>query len=212
MASDSGFWRLLGWAFVGWLGLGAVMAIDALVFHALDSNYLRWYIENGSAIALVTAFLSLVVDLDLIGDLVSAHPIAYLRGAFRVLAVWFTALGAAFRPSPGARYGPPEVVLPGLFDALASALLALGLSVLLFAWLLVVVPVQYFVFLVCGAPARTFSTGGQTLWLTPGGELVVGNKSATPPAGWLEQSVANKPVRLTNAFAAAALFGLSFAV
>jgi hypothetical protein len=67
-------------ALVGLLLLGGLAALDWLVFRALfDSDYLRWYLENGSLIGIVFGLVTLAWgDLNKLTGLVSAHPLEYL--------------------------------------------------------------------------------------------------------------------------------------
>ena len=55
------------------------MALVTLVVRvSIEENYLRWYAESGSVIALVFAFVARTVDLDQEPELVAAEPNVYL--------------------------------------------------------------------------------------------------------------------------------------
>ena len=87
--SGDRFWPLFGRVLLGWIMLAVLVAAASLIFRAFDSNYLRWYIDNGSTIALATAFLTLVIELEYYEGLISAHPLVYLREVCFVLATWY---------------------------------------------------------------------------------------------------------------------------
>jgi len=67
-------------AVVGLVLLGGLAVLDWLVFRAwFDSDYLRWYLENGALIAIVFGLVTLAWgDLNKVTGLVSAHPLEYL--------------------------------------------------------------------------------------------------------------------------------------
>jgi hypothetical protein len=203
---DVGFWPLLGAAVLGWLIFGVAIFADYWIFRALGSNYFHWYVHNGSTIALATAFLALVVSLDLHDDLISAHPLAYLLAIFDVLISWHLALAAGLKPPRLERTW--KVVFPAAFDTLITLAFTVVLNVVLAIWALVVVPIQYFVYLIAGAPARAMRVSPEKVWRTERGWQTVPRKTPTPATAF-ELRFADKPVSLTNAIAAGLLFAVS---
>ena len=80
------------------------------------------------------------------------------------------------------------------------------------AWLLLIVPVQYFVYLVTGAPAReACASPVRALYLREGKISVFAQtrKSETIPEGAVESGFSAQPVSFTAAITAAALFAAS---
>jgi hypothetical protein len=203
---EVGFWPLLGAAVLWWLIFVVVMFADYWIFRSLGSNYFHWYLHNGSTIALATAFLALIVPLDLHDDLISAHPLAYLVAIFDVLISWQLVLAAGLK-APRLEQ-TPKVVLPALFDTIITIALIVVLTGVLAVWALLVVPIQYFVYLVAGAPARAIRVSPEKVWRDEGGWRIVPKETPTPPAAF-ELRFADKPVSLTNAFAAGLLFAVS---
>ena len=69
-------------AVVGLVLLSGLAVLDWLVFRAwFDSDYLRWYLENGALIAVVFGLVTLAWgDLNKVTGLVSAQPLEYLAG------------------------------------------------------------------------------------------------------------------------------------
>ena len=103
-------------------------------------------------IALATAFLALVVPLDLHDDLISAYPLAYLMAILEVLTSWHLALATGLKPPRMDRTW--KVLLPATFDTFITLAFVLVLNIVLAVWGLVVVPIQYFVYLLAGARAQ----------------------------------------------------------
>lgn len=86
-------------------------------------------------------------------------------------------------------------------DGLLAAILGLALTAALLLWMIVVVPLQYFVFLFCEGPARYFVRSrrrsiarldGYTLAMT---DLP---KEDSFPEGWWDASIIGKPVTVTG--------------
>jgi len=148
-------------------------------------------------------------DINRQSGLISSHPLDYLGSCLQVAGLPLIVLGAHTRKNkvPGAS--------GSLFDILLMIPMLLILLLLIFGWLLVIVPLQYFVYLIAGAPARVFSKSdrrvtaniksGQVDWKEVG-------PSDEVPTGWWDASVSSKPVAVTNLFVAMLLFGLRLAL
>jgi putative effector of murein hydrolase len=84
------------------------------------------------------------------------------------------------------------------------------LLVSILVWFVVVVPIQYAVYLVCGAPIR-FMLGSERLAIArfAGNQLHAHeiDKRETVPEGWENISVSKSPVSMTNIIGAL-LFGI----
>ena len=165
-----------------------------------DESYFRWYIENGALVNVVLGLAAIGVNLDDQPDCISADPDRY-----------FTAWGVQFgkgleefsrgreREPSGATSGLParhphvlnsrSLAVPGLDSVLTIAFIVFwGLALVVFA--VFILPAQYIVFLVAGAPARR----------------AVDSVVAAPNA------YASKPVTFTIAVAAIILFAVGFVV
>ena len=84
-----------------------------------------------------------------------------------------------------------------------------------FAWLLLIAPLQYFLFLVCGAPSRVAMSSNYRLRaeLNDGILKFVEPDPKVRPLtiGW-DASMSDKPVTMANAFGAAVLFLLGLLI
>lgn len=99
----------------------------------------------------------------------------------------------------------------GFVDAVISLVLVACVLLTLVAWVLLVVPVQYFVYLIAGAPAREALGSPARAWLRVTREQIVvttDSKFREIPAGATESGYSAKPITLTAAFAAVLLFAL----
>jgi hypothetical protein len=214
--------------------LVALVAINAFWFDAAGESYFEWFLANGSLIALLFGVVSATVDLDDNPSLIAADPLNFAIGVVRVFLELSTSLAALF----GAPRSSAALEAAGLSElqtrfrwplldiVLAYAFLAV-FALAMFAWSLVVAPLQYWVNLVCGAPARTALASGRTVWRVRRSErhteYVIAPKDESElsagdardleekRAGKLasEISFATRPVTLTAGIAAAALLGVS---
>jgi len=91
--------------------------------------------------------------------------------------------------------------------------LVLALLVTIAAWFVVIVPAQYFVYLIAAAPARFFSNSTrQSIAGLQGGRLHVAEIAHDEPLpqGWWRAGPGNKPVVVTNLFTALLLMLLKW--
>lgn len=222
--------RLVLSAFVGLILIGAVIVADDFVFRTwLGTDYVRWYLKNGALINLVFAFVSLAWgDLNRVKDLVGAHPVRYISAAFYLIGLPITVFGKIIAAPERPAQPRPETRsdlaswskawrtaqrLMDTFDSLISSLIALGLVVAILAWLLVVAPLQYFVNLICAAPARLMRRGRRKIIAAfdEGGYFHIAESAGDEPvpAGWFEAGFYSKPVSMTSAFAAVFIWMLA---
>lgn len=130
-----------------------LILLNRWIFAALfDTDYLLWYISNGSLIGAGVTFVSLASkEFKKDVDAISANPGIYVAAYFKYLAIIYFDFGTYLRLNK-------SVIL--FFDSfLVFAWLMIILSAT-FLWIIIVVPLQYFVFLLCGAPARMFHPDG----------------------------------------------------
>jgi hypothetical protein len=216
------------WVLVaGWLFLGAVVALDSFLFDLLfDENYVRWYVENGTAVGLISGFVVLTLDLDRhpsARSLVSLNAIRYLAGWIGVLANFQISWAVAMR-APGREQKLDQMRLSMrsrahrialsfivVFDMLMGAVIAFLAMIAAAIWLLVIVPFQYFVFMICGAPSRLAESSSEYAYVVEreGIELTVADKSNPIPEDAVPIGISTRPVAVTNFFAVALLGGVS---
>jgi hypothetical protein len=177
---------------VGLLILLSLIIFDQWFFvNWFDTTYIEWYLANGALIGLVSSFVSMAWgNLDRHTGLISSHPLDYLGACAQFIGLPIYSLGTSLVGSRG-----------NLFDRLVTGTLALALSAAFVVWFVVVVPLQYFVYLVCGGPGRVFSRStrraiarleGTRLEVKDTGEV----KEIHP--GWWDASIGNKPVTTAN--------------
>jgi hypothetical protein len=184
--------------------LVCVCAVNYWVFPRLfDSNYLRWYVSAGPFIGLATAaFGAAWGKLDNNTGLISAVPLHYIGACLQVVGLPVLVFGGHVRSK-----NQPRGV--GVWNVLFTLPLLVALVVAAVGWLLLIAPLQYFVFLICGAPSRIAMTSAYRVqarmhgWGLAFDERNV--KDPKPEEGW-DASMTDKPVTLANAFSAAALF------
>ncbi len=207
--------------------MAAITAINFVVFAAFGGAYLDWYLQNGSIIAFVFAVVAVAIDLDREWNLIAAHPLNFLTGIGQLVTQVLMAIRQLLSPAwadaklaeMGGGYGSLQSRYRSpTLDSAVTILFALTFIAAMLAWALVVAPLQYWVNLLCGAPARTgLASQDRTyredrdglirLVLEPEtkGELEDAHKSGTVSV----LSFASKPVTFTAAIAAAVLWAVS---
>jgi hypothetical protein len=167
-----------------------------------DLNYLHWYVDAGPFIGLATAaFGAAWGGLDKNTGLVSANPLDYVGGCFQVIGLPIYVFGGHIKSENQPRPLP-------VWESLLVLPLILVFVVAALGWLLLIAPIQYFVFLVCGAPSRIATTSSLRVYARlDGRKLRLGDQSDRDlaPDNWWDASMKNQPVTLANAFSAAAL-------
>jgi hypothetical protein len=204
---------------LGLLVLLALAAVNALWFSLAGGDYFRWFLDNGALVALVFGVVTTAVDLDRNAGLIAANPLGFEIGVVRVFLELSSSLWGMFGAPRSDRaledLGLTEVQTrfrSRLFDYLLSNLFLFVLAAAMLAWALVVAPLQYFVNLVCGAPARVALASRTTMHRvqpTPSHTEYVNAPKDSPEVDGAELTFASRPVSFTAAIAAALLFGLS---
>jgi hypothetical protein len=90
-----------------------------------------------------------------------------------------------------------------LFDLILTIPFLLALVGVVVIWMVVIVPLQYFLYLVCGAPARILShSKQQPIAQLKGTQLNINKISSDEkiPEGWWSASINQKPIAITNLF------------
>ncbi|MGH3020785.1 MAG: hypothetical protein ACRDNR_11600 [Gaiellaceae bacterium] len=116
---------------------------------------------------------------------------------------------------PSTQAPEPDDVPTGVprIDLLLAVLFVLLFVLAFFAWLLVIAPVQYFVYVITGAPARAAcASPARSYFYKREGSLLFYGKLAKwrdLPTGAIESGFSARPVTFTAAITAAALFAAS---
>ncbi|MDO8715830.1 MAG: hypothetical protein Q7J73_03360 [Dehalococcoidales bacterium] len=175
-----------------------------ILFH---TTYWDWYVKNGTIIGFATSLLATTWgDINKNTDLISSHPLRYLAACSWLVALPFYSLGTHLRRSddPARLRAPLDIFLTFPFVLIIMALLLI--------WVIVVTPLQYFIYLVCGAPARLYL---QSEWrpvarVSKNRSMAVEEIPATEriPKGWWDASLFAKPVSATALMSSIFLFVL----
>lgn len=185
-------------------GLGILLAlliINHWIFMTwFNTSHLTWYLENASLIGLVSSIASMAWgDMNKHTGLISVHPFHYIGSCLQLVGLPIYTVGTHMRKPQN----QPETRSP--FDILLAIPFMLIFAGLAIIWLVVIAPPQYFVYLICGAPARTFSQSKrQPIAHMKGSRLEIReiDASETVPEGWWSASLSQKPFAVTNLFVA----------
>ena len=139
--------------FIGWLIIASLLGLNYFLFnHFLELNYFKWFIAQGAFISIITGFVYIFREKDTKDlGLISDHPFDFMGAQFQVLGMLFLALGDGLKGSQITKFHL-------LVDSILTQLILLPLAVILICWFLVVIPCQYVVYFICGAPSRLFET------------------------------------------------------
>jgi hypothetical protein len=188
------------------LGLAAICLLNSLIFHKFLGRgwrgYLDWYISAGPFIGLAqVAFAISWQALDKNTDLVSSDPLKYIGSCFWLVGLPINAFGGHLKAKNYHRVNP--------WDVIVAMPLIIMFVLAAFAWLLLIAPPQYFLFLVCGAPSRVALNSNYRLRAELADNILkfVEPKpdEPEPKTGW-DASMRDKPVTMANAFGAVVLF------
>ena len=200
--------RLFG-ILVGLTVLVALALFDHWFFQKyLDIVYWRWYLSEGARISLFAAIAGIAWgDLNKNTGLISAHPLDHLGSYLQTLALPIYSMGTAMRgrSEPGRSFG----------DGLLAAFFGAFLIVALVTWIVVIVPLQYFLFLFCGGPARYFIDSGRRPIARLSGVNVTMRDIPLDepiPNGWWDASISDKPFTVTSLLAALVLLVSTWAI
>jgi hypothetical protein len=207
--------------------VGGLNLLDWVLFRAaFDLSYFRWYVDNGTLLNLALALVTVAwPDLNELRNLISPHPLRYLQAWSGLFGFTFVSMpdadiplhelqGSSNRSAPSAVW----TILDIVDTVLRFAWLLVFLGAVLF-WLLVIAPVQYFVFLVAGALARGAARSSKKLIVKASAQesnvdFTIKDLPAgeDPPAGWSESGFFARPFTITVVLTGALLFALSHLV
>lgn len=176
------------------------LAVDYWIFsNWLNTTYIQWCLANGLSISLVTSLVSLAWDNmeEAHTGLISPHPFTYIGSCLQLVGLPIYALGTHLRGNKV--MSEPQAV----FDFILTVPFFLILVGVMIIWIVVVVPFQYFVYLICGAPVRfMLLSKRQPVAQLKGTQLTVYEivSDEKTPEGWWNASVIRKPIAITNLF------------
>ncbi len=202
------------------IALSAIVLLIAgnyLVFRALENDYLRWYVRNGATIGAITALLAIAWgELDKNTRLISPNPRYYVAACLIVVALPIIVLGNQLQ-SVGQlmQDRSKKLSLAGLallLDAILMLPFLLVLFGLLVLWFLVIVPIQYVLFSVCGSlPRALLQSPNRIVARQLEGfsfQTRQTGKEENVPDGWWDASLERRPVTLTALFSSLVLLAL----
>lgn len=191
---------------VWFAGLGillALLAIDHWIFITwFNTTHLKWYLTTGASISLVTSIASMAWG-DMVEQhtgLISSNPLDYIGSYLQLVGLPIYASGAQLESNK------EEKSSVGLLSSILFVLfLDLILTGALILWLVIIVPPQYFVYLICGSPARAMSQSKtRVIARLTGTRLDIKKISSDEkeiPVGWWDASINRKPIAMTNLYA-----------
>jgi hypothetical protein len=183
------------------LGIAAAVAVDYVAFRFLfDTNFFRWYVSGGPLIATVLVGVSKAFDFDQEPERIESDPNLYAGAWLQTHGIAMMLMSAIIKE----RAAKP-------LDALASMLVGIGFALAAFAYLAVVCPIQYFVTLLTGAPARVAlrSTSAFRVTVTNPGDSATSPPERPPPGADRIGLLRDNAVTVTSAITAGFLFALS---
>jgi hypothetical protein len=181
--------------------LGAAVALDYAAFRFLfEMNYFRWYLAGGPLIATVLVGVSKALDLDKDPNRVSADPNLYSGAWFYKQGKDLLRLAEIVR-ARGAN----------AFDEIGATISAVAMALIGIAWLVLVAPIQYFVTLLTGAPARVALHGTTSLRPREKGTptAIDRDREEAQPGTQFFGLFATNAVTMTSALTAALLYLLA---
>ena len=185
----------------------ALLGLSLLNFWLFNTffhrSYFSWYVKTGPLIGLVSTIAAVVWGgFDKDSGFISKNPYEYLGSYFQLVGITFFALGTILDSK---NHTNPR----SIFDLLVGAAYSVIFAVTAIAWLVVIIPFQYFVFLICGSVSRIALNSSTRLvvWFEDK-ELKFAEHPLGEPIrsdGW-DATMRNSPFKLTSAFSAAFLF------
>jgi hypothetical protein len=220
----------LPFAVIGLVILLAIAALNYLWLRALGVDYVDSYLRDGFQVALLFTVVGYAISLDSRPGLIAPHPAIYVAAIFELFTGLLASLAALFgnpRSDRALADAGLEILgrrfRPRTFDLAVSWMFMLSFGSAMLAWAVLIAPLQYWVNLVCGAPAREALASSKTLWLAQSAhrnEFLLAPKDpneiqqrelekARKEGKLTEIGFAAKPVSFTSGIATAVLFGIS---
>jgi hypothetical protein len=207
-----------------------VLGLHLLVRYLFATSYLSLFFKYGYLLMLAFTCVALVLELDQERELISMHPFRYAMACLRLMRGPLMAVGADFRRDHEAQHLSHQTEIgrldPSVWGGVAqfaesashvadlfiSGFFSIVFILLLSAWLLTGAPLQYFVFLICGAPARVIERTMQRTALRP----ALGTEPSVLDVPLPETTTARaspvsllRPVRLSSSLSFLVLWAIS---
>jgi len=204
---------------LAYLAIPTLLLFNTWLFRAvLGIDYYGWYLDDGALIGVATGFIALIwKELEGYDGLVALNPVAYFGAALQVAGVLLYSAGTSqrapiHRQVTEARSAWTRVGI--LWDAVASTGLGLMILVAVIIWIVVVMPMQWLVMVIAGAPIRRQLRDGlrRTVVERRGSQITTEPGAGQQPGGALiDVTLARKPFAVTQALIALVLFVLNAA-
>ncbi len=141
--------------------IGIIILFQFLFKHFMHVNYLLFYIDNGSKLNFGLALIGFSIkDLNLRPNIISASPIMYLHEHFKLAQIAIRSLARTTSKKDFQElYNNPEkdafdLSFGMLNDSVFIIIFIFSTLLLFIPYFLLILPIQYFVFLVSGAYSR----------------------------------------------------------
>ncbi len=189
------------------LAMLALLGLSLLNFWLFNTffhrSYFSWYVKTGPIIGLVSTIAAAVWGgFDKEPGFISKNPYEYLGSYLQLVGITLLAFGTILDSKSHTR--PCSI-----FDLLVGVAFIVIFAVTAIAWLIVIIPFQYFVFLICGSvPRIALNSSTRLVAWSESRQL----KFAKQPLdetirkdGW-DATMRDSPFKLASAFSAAFLF------
>ncbi len=192
-----------------------LIVLDQFIFSFFFKlSYFEWYLKNGSLISIGAALVTFAWDVNKNAGLISANPRQYCGAYFQLIGAQLLAFGTSGK-SNQRRQAEGESALLLLLDSLQFIIFGILIIFLSVLWIIMIVPIQYFLILFLGGPGRIYSNS--PIRLLGKFESTRLETKEIPweekkPNDWMDLSIANKPVTFTYALIALALTVVKFLV
>jgi hypothetical protein len=196
-------------ALLGLVIILALLALDDYLFQRwLGLYHWQWYLANGAIISAVLGIFSIAWgDVNRHTGLISAHPLDYLGSQLQLAGLPLVSLGMQFRSDPA------STSRPSVLDVFLSIPVILLMLLFFLIYLLFIVPAQYFIFLLCGAPARVIAKSSRKVAARLVGSQVSVEEvplGAEQPENWWNAGMSQKAVTTTSLIATLLLIAVRF--
>jgi hypothetical protein len=132
-----------------------------------DESYLTLYIEHGALISLVASFVAIPIkDQNKYDRLISINPARFLGAHMKLIGAHLQVMGIhgseagkslkdkGQKLKNGQSTANLEISAADVFDGIFGTIIGIFMMIIMTLWLLIVIPLHYFVVLFAGTPSR----------------------------------------------------------
>ena len=132
-----------------------IWSLNWLSAKYLGKSFLLWYVEHGSELGFIQAIIySIWDDINKRENMISVYPCLYCAEYFAFVGAFVSAIGPVVSNKRSVKIVLPlSKPISNLSDIIGIAILSITILIVLL-WMIFIVPIQYFIFLVLGSPAR----------------------------------------------------------